>query len=223
MDYFPSSQVVTQHPIQIMCYCSAATYMISLKWFKEEESGAEYFEVVGNTSFYVNGNLRKVNNDGSVSNTFDGEFVAAQGVREYADDSSSNTTKESTFGSPVHTPYAVVSADQDMNGNKKSWLKESTAWLKRYAPGSANLDKDIEVHSPYDTSDQYWNAASTLRAASTPGLVGVRRIFGIGNLSALSDSDAIEPDAIDEEAMNQDISQQESNYYDGGNNDNSGE
>lgn len=223
MDYFPSSQVVTQHPIQIMCYCSAATYMISLKWFKEEESGAEYFEVVGNTSFYVLGQLRKVNNDGSVSNTFNGEFRAAQGVREYADDSSSNTTKESTFGSPVHTPYAVVSADQDMHGNKKSWLKESTAWLKRYAPGSTNLDKDIEVHSPYDTSDQYWNAASTLRAATTPGLVGVRRIFGIGNLSALSDSDAIKPDVIDEEAMNQDISQQESNYYDGGNNDNSGE
>lgn len=223
MDYFPSSQVVTQHPIQIMCYCSAATYMISLKWFKEEESGAEYFEVVGNTSFYVSGNLRKVNNDGSVSNTFDGEFMAAQGVREYADDSSSNTTKESTFGSPVHTPYAVVSADQDMHGNKKSWLKESTAWLKRYATGSANLDKDIEVHSPYDTSDQYWNAAHFLRVANKPGFVGVRRIFGIGNLSALSDSDAIKPDVIDEEAMNQDISQQESNYYDGGNNDNSGE
>ena len=223
MDYFPSNQVVTQHPIQIMFYCNAATYMISLKWFKEEESGAEYFEVVGNTSFYVYGNLRKVNSDGSVSNTFDGEFRATQGIREYADDDSSNTTKESTFGSPVHTPYAVVSADQDMNGNKKSWLKESTAWLKRHAPGSNNLDKDIQVSSPYDPTGQYVNAAHFLRAASKPGIVGIRRIFGIGNLSALSDSDAIEPDDIDEEAINQDISQQESNYYDDGNNGNSGE
>ena len=226
MDYFSSAQIIAKNPIQIMLHCNAAIYMLTLMWFRNEDTGTEYFEVIGNTSFYVNGNLRTVNNnDGTVDNTFNGEFRATQGVREYSLSESSNDTRESTFESPVKPPFATVSSDQDTSGgNRKSWLNSSNAWLKVKPDGGQ--DKDIAVYSPYDssTNKMQYNAAKYLRAVNDPAFIGIRQILGIGNLSSLGvstqGSDVLDEDIIEEETINQEISHSESEFNNGDNDNN---